>query len=167
MTDAFATACDAMLKREGGFVLHTVAGDRGGMTYAGIARNMNPRWPGWEAIDRGETPPTQLVRDFYKREYWDRVRGDDLPPVVAASVFDFAVNAGVKVAAKLAQVVAGCAPDGVIGPKSIDALSAMSPELFRSAYALAKIKRYAEIVNRDRSQSKFLLGWLNRTLEQV
>lgn len=164
---AFPGAFDAMIKREGGFVLHNVAGDRGGATYAGIARNMNPRWAGWEAIDRGETPATSLVREFYKREYWDRVRGDDLPDQIASSLFDFAVNAGVKVAIKLAQVVAGVAPDGVIGDKTVAALNAMNPEFFRSAYALAKVKRYAEIVNRDRSQGKFLLGWINRTLEQV
>ena len=32
------------------------------------------------------------------------------------------------------------------------------------AYALAKITRYRDIVQRDRTQGKFLLGWLNRTL---
>jgi len=32
-------------------------------------------------------------------------------------------------------------------------------------YALAKIARYRDIVTRDRSQMKFLLGWLNRTLK--
>ena len=43
----FLPAYEAMIRNEGGYVLHDVPGDRGGMTYAGIARNMNPQWPGW------------------------------------------------------------------------------------------------------------------------
>jgi len=35
---------------------------------------------------------------------------------------------------------------------------------FVASYALAKIRRYSDICNRDRSQSKFLLGWINRSL---
>jgi hypothetical protein len=32
-------------------------------------------------------------------------------------------------------------------------------------FAIAKVARYASICNNDRSQNKFLLGWINRTLE--
>lgn len=35
----FAVAYERMIRNEGGYVLHQVAGDRGGQTYAGIARN--------------------------------------------------------------------------------------------------------------------------------
>jgi hypothetical protein len=35
------------------------------------------------------------------------------------------------------------------------------------AYALAKIARYRDIVRKDKTQIKFLLGWINRTLEGV
>ena len=42
----FLPAYEAMIRNEGGYVLHDVPGDRGGQTYAGIARNMNLRWPG-------------------------------------------------------------------------------------------------------------------------
>jgi hypothetical protein len=40
----------------------------------------------------------------------------------------------------------------------------VEPEAFKKAYALAKITRYADICNKNRTQSKFLLGWINRTL---
>jgi len=161
----FEQAYDKMMEDEGGYVLHEVKGDRGGQTYAGIARKMHPKWEGWQHIDYEETPPTQLVRDFYKANFWDKIKGDDLThDVIASSIFNFAVNAGVSVAVKLAQIVAKTAPDGVIGAKTISTLNGMSEELFIAHYALAKIARYRDIVQRDRSQIKFLLGWINRAL---
>lgn len=164
---AFEAAFTATMQREGGFVLHTVKGDRGGQTYAGIARNFHPKWPGWSVIDRGQIPPTGLVRQFYYELFWLPVAGDQLRPDIAAAIFDMAVNAGVPVACKLAQVVAGVVPDGVIGPKSIAALNAIAPDVWPARYAIARMTRYAEICNRNRSQSKFLLGWTNRVLESI
>lgn len=163
----FLPAFEAMIRNEGGYVLHDVPGDRGGMTYAGIARNMNPQWPGWALIDRGSEVPAQLVREFYKANYWNPIQGDQITSqVIAQTIFDFHVNAG-AVARKLAQLVVGATPDGAIGPKTVAALNAYDPDRFVMAYALAKIARYRDIVSRDRSQLKFLLGWINRTLQGV
>ena len=83
---------------------------------------------------------------------------------IAEDIYDFAVNAGPRVSAKLAQAVAGVAPDGAIGPKTIEALERIEPATFRPLFALAKIARYRDIVTRDRSQGRFMLGWINRTL---
>lgn len=163
----FIKAFESMIRNEGGYKLHKVAGDRGGMTYAGIARIMNPQWPGWAFVDRGEIPPSELVRDFYRASYWEPIRGDDLPQDTARSIFDFAVNAGVRVAVKLAQIVAGATPDGSFGPKTLAALQAIDPQHFKAVYALAKIARYRDIVARDKGQGKFLLGWINRTLREA
>lgn len=166
----FEPVFERMIRDEGGYRLHTVPGDRGGMTYAGIARNFNPSWPGWEYLDRGETPPTPMVRDYYHKNYWLPIQGDQLTrQAVASSLFNFAVNSSApgnpKLAVKLAQIVVGVTPDGVLGPKTVAALNACNEEWFVLRYALAKIARYAEICNKDRSQSKFLLGWVNRTLK--
>jgi len=156
-----------MIKNEGGYVLHDVAGDRGGMTYAGIARNMNPQWPGWGLIDAKQEVPAQMVRDFYKVNFWDNIRGDQLNhQAIAEAIFDFHVNAG-RPARVLAQVVVGVTPDGQFGDKTVSSLNAYDPDKFVLAYALAKIARYRDIVTRDRTQQKFLLGWINRTLAGV
>lgn len=163
----FLPAYEKMIVAEGGYVLHNVEGDRGGMTYAGIARNMNPQWPGWSLIDAKQDVPAQMVRDFYKAGYWNPIKGDQITSqVIAQTIFDFHVNAG-AVARKLAQLVVGATPDGAIGDKTVAALNAYDPDKFVMAYALAKIARYRDIVSRDRSQGKFLLGWINRTLEGV
>lgn len=164
----FLPAFERMILNEGGYVLHHVKGDSGGQTYAGIARNHHPLWPGWQYIDGRDTPPAGLVRDFYRAHFWAPIQGDRLSSQsVARTLFDFAVNAGPATAARLAQVVAGVTPDGKIGPRSIEALNAIDPELFLARYTLAKLARYEQIVTRNRSQEKFLLGWLRRSLKEA
>lgn len=162
----FLPAFERMIVNEGGYVLHTVKDDRGGMTYAGIARAFHPNWPGWRVIDQGETPPADLVRQFYRSNFWHPLQLDDVAQQeVASNIFDFGVNAGISTAAKLAQLVAGTTPDGKIGRKTIEALNAIDPDLFVARYALAKIARYRDIVAKNRTQQRFLIGWLNRTLK--
>lgn len=164
----FLPAFERMIRNEGGYKLTDIKGDKGGQTYAGIARNRWPNWPGWSFVDRGETPPTALVRDFYRANFWDKVRGDDLEHQgVAESLFDFAVNAGTATAIKLAQIVAGATSDGVLGPVSLSAINALREDYFRPRYAMAKLARYRDIVTKDRGQMKFLLGWINRTLKEA
>lgn len=162
----FLPAFERMIVNEGGYVLHTVKDDRGGMTYAGIARAFHPNWPGWRVIDQGETPPAELVRQFYRSNFWAPLRLDEVEHQdVAGNIFDFGVNAGLGTAAKLAQLVAGTTPDGKIGAKTLQALNTIDPDLFVARYALAKIARYRDIVAKNRTQQRFLIGWLNRTLK--
>jgi len=165
----FNPAFEKMIVDEGGYQLTTLAGDTGGMTYAGIARNPNPHWPGWGLIDHGALNNpllTGMVRSFYKAEFWDRIRGDEITnPIVAENIFNFGVNTGIKVAIKLAQLIVGATPDGAVGDVTLQKLNAIDGEAFRKAYALAKITRYADICNKNRTQSRFLLGWINRTLK--
>ena len=164
----FEPAFEIMMANEGGYKLTNDPVDRGGQTYAGISRKAWPKWQGWHYIDRGEIPPTQMVRGFYKTNFWDVVRGDNITDNrIASSIFNFAVNSGVKIAVKLAQIVVGVAPDGSIGEKTLAALNASSPSIFIPNYTIAKIARYRDIVRRDRTQIKFLLGWINRSLEGV
>ena len=162
----FNPAFEKMIHDEGGYQLTDIPGDRGGMTYAGIARKPNPDWAGWAFVDRKDFGgATQLVREFYKTNFWNRIRGDDITvQPIAETIFNFAVNTGTGVAIKLAQLIVGVTPDGAIGPKTVERLNICTAEKFLPAYALAKISRYAQICNKDRSQSKFLLGWVNRTL---
>ena len=163
----FAPAFEKMIHDEGGYQLTDIPGDRGGQTYAGIARKPNPDWAGWQFIDRKDFgSATPLVREFYKSNFWDRVRGDDLTnQAIAETIFNFGVNTGTGVAIKLAQLIVGVTPDGAIGAKTVERLNICTAEKFLPAYALAKIQRYVNICMKDRSQSKFLLGWLRRSLE--
>ena len=164
----FLPAFERMIVNEGGYVLHNVKGDRGGQTYAGIARNRWPNWAGWTVIDAGGEPQADLVRGFYRANFWTPLRLEEIKDQqVAQNIFDFGVNAGTGTAAKLAQIVVRTTPDGKIGPKTLAAINELLPEVFVLRYSLAKLTRYRDIVQRDRTQIKFLLGWINRTLKEA
>ncbi|MEO0443639.1 MAG: glycosyl hydrolase 108 family protein [Pseudomonadota bacterium] len=167
----FINAYEKMIHNEGGYVNHKITGDRGGQTYAGIARAFHPDWQGWRLIDADNIDDPQLIDwvvAFYQENFWDRLKGNQINNQnIAESLFDFAVNAGVRTAVKLAQIVVGASPDGIVGKNTLAKLNDTDEELFISKYALAKVARYTKIVQRDRSQSKFLLGWLNRTLKAI
>ena len=164
----FLPAYEATLLAEGGYVLHNVANDRGGMTYAGISRKAWPQWRGWIDVDAGTMPEAQDVRAFYRAQFWDALHlGEIVEQRVAATIYDFAVNAGTNVAVKLAQVVVGTTPDGRMGPVTMAAINRAPPDRFVMAYALAKVARYREIISRDKTQLKFISGWLARTLRSA
>src|SRR5687767_4568940 len=139
----FNPAFETMIRNEGGFKLTDISGDRGGQTYAGIARNFHGTWPGWRYVDGndlGNADLTVCVRDFYKAQFWDRICGDKITQQgIAESIFDFAVNAGPGVAAKLAQLVVNTVPNGAIGAKTLEQMNAIDPGIFNLKYALAKV----------------------------
>lgn len=157
----FNPAYEQLINAEGGYKLHKVEHDRGGLTYAGITRKSYPNWAGWAYIDRGETPPRQLVRAFYHAQYWLRYRLDE---VVNQDVAECILMAGVnaEAAIRLLQIVVKTDPDGDIGTKTLTVVNAAEPQTLLAFFTLAKIDRYRKIVNKDRSQAKFLLGWINR-----
>ena len=162
----FLQAFEKTMLAEGGYKLTNVKNDRGGQTYAGISRRFHPNWQGWYYIDKEETPPSEMVRGFYKIEFWDKFQGDSiLGQKVAESIYDFGVNAGIKTSVKLVQIIIGTTPDGVMGPKSLQAVNSVDAQTFILSFAIAKVSRYVNIVDKDRTQIKFLLGWLHRTLK--
>jgi len=115
-------ACFAMvIKSEGGFVDHPK--DPGGMTNLGVTRSAWEAYLGrsvTEADMRALTP--EVVKPFYKAMYWDRIKADSLPSGVDYAAYDLAVNSGPSKSAKFLQEIAGVPVDGVIGPKSLEAI---------------------------------------------
>ena len=112
-----------VLKSEGGYVNNPK--DPGGMTNLGVTKRVWEEYVGRE-VDEAEmralTP--DLVKPLYKKNYWDKIRGDDLPDGVDYAAYDLAVNSGTGRAAKYLQQIAAVPADGVIGPKSMEAIKA-------------------------------------------
>ena len=155
----FTAAIVKTLAHEGGDTLTNDAHDHGGTTKFGISQKAYPQ------LDIANLSEDQ-AKDIYRRDYWNRIHGDDIrSQIVAETIFDACVNMGVAGGSRLAQKTLVIEPaDGIIGRQSLAAINAANEDLFIAKFALAKIQRYAEICQADSSQKKYLLGWLNRTL---
>lgn len=118
---------ELVLKSEGDFSDNPK--DPGGMTNLGVTKRNWERYLDRnvsEAEMRALTP--EVVKPFYKSKYWDKIRGDDLPSGIDYAAYDFAVNSGVNRASKWLQKIAGVTVDGIIGPKSLEAINSCDAE---------------------------------------
>lgn len=126
--------------------------DRGGETYAGIARNFFPAWSGWKLIDqikknaKSKTAINRackvdhylqdLVRAWYKTQWFDALGLGELPQPLANEIFEQSVNLGKAGSGKKVQIICNAynylsgakklftdlKVDGAIGPKTLAAL---------------------------------------------
>ena len=110
---------EMILHHEGGYVNHPK--DPGGETNLGVTKRV------WEEHGGTKDMKDLTVEDvgpIYKKSYWDRVKGDELPAGLDLCVFDFGVNAGTGRAAKYLQNLVGATADGAIGPATLRTVNA-------------------------------------------
>jgi len=62
------------------------------------------------------------VAPIYEKNYWGRLKCDDIPSGLDLCVFDFGVNAGTGRSAKYLQTMIGTVADGGIGPNTLKTL---------------------------------------------
>ena len=167
-----------IIRLEGGYKLHKVKYDTGGLTYAGITQRWHPDWPGWkyaqiaadetdDVENRGNAQAVarEMVAEFYCREYWQPLRIMEIQSNMSAfALFSSAVNMGKVRAVRMAQRAAGVTVDGIIGPATVEAIN--NSVDFVPKFQPAKIARYTDIVYANREQEKFLLGWNGRVFRE-
>lgn len=133
----FEDAYKKVVKSEGSYVHDS--DDSGGETYKGISRRYNPRWDGWQIIDkykriyRGKALERALktdsvlqtkVKELYKDKYWDVFELDDIPNQnIAYQMFDTCVNCGPAAAVRAAQKSLG---ERITGRWSFDLLTKLA-----------------------------------------
>lgn len=128
MRQNFRQIQEWVLAHEGGFVNHPA--DPGGATNQGITQRT---YDGWR-VARGEA--RRSVRNLlsserdaiYKTQYWNAVRGDDLPAGLDYAVYDYAVNSGPTRAARELQRLLGVTVDGHIGNVTLGAIATANIE---------------------------------------
>jgi len=109
---------ETILHHEGGYVNHPK--DPGGETNLGVTKRVYEDFGGTKDM---KDLTVEDVEPIYRKNYWDRVKGDDLPSGLDLCVFDFGVNAGTGRAAKYLQTMIGTVADGGIGPNTLKALA--------------------------------------------
>jgi len=132
---------------------------RKGCTNLGVTQRAWEAWLGRVSNEkemRALTP--EIVKPFYKRKYWDAVRGDEIPNGgISYILFDFAVNAGVGRSIKTLQTAIGVPADGGFGPITMMALNKYKPKELIEVFTKEKITFYTGLHNPTYEQ-----GWLNR-----
>jgi lysozyme family protein len=184
----FVRAYKITMGHEGGY--SSDPDDAGGETYKGISRRFNPQWEGWKVVDDmkshadfpnilNQLPQLQdSVYDFYKKDYWDSNRLDDVASqAIAEEMFDTAVNMGRVRAAKFLQeslnylnrnerVFPDLEVDSHIGPATLRALDYIldhgEEELLLKILNVLQGSFYLDYMKRKPSQEKYMRGWFNR-----
>jgi len=163
---SFKKALHKVLELEGGLRLHRNPTENF-ETYAGIYRKAHPNWEGWKWIDKKQKPPFELVESFYYDNFYKPFK-EVKDEKVKSLLFETAVNLGVRQTVKLAQKVLGVRVDGVLGPKTLEALNSTNPEDFIKDFTLARIAFYTALANKNpKKYGLYLRGWINRTLEAM
>lgn len=120
----FGNCVHKVLLAEGGYVNHP--SDPGGMTNLGVTKKVYDEWTG---KDNSEEVMRKLdhedVKPIYEKNYWEKIKGDDLPQGLDLCIFDFGVNAGPSRAVKMIQSMAGTTVDGGVGPLTLKAIDAL------------------------------------------
>ena len=109
---------ETILHHEGGYVNHPK--DPGGETNLGVTKRVYEEFGGTKDM---KDLTREDVEPIYKKNYWDRLKGDQLPAGLDLCVFDFGVNAGTGRAAKFLQKMIGTTPDGGIGPMTLKSVN--------------------------------------------
>ena len=165
MNKNFDKCLEMLLHHEGGYVNHP--SDPGGMTNLGVTKRVYDEWIGRESTEqemRDLTP--EDVAPIYRKNYWSRLRLDDVGSGIDWALFDFCVNSGPSRPAKALQRAVGAVADGAVGPKTLQLVAEKDPE-FVIDYIYTVRQAFYESL---RTFDTFGRGWTRRnkeTLEQA
>jgi lysozyme family protein len=149
----FDDAFHKLLGHEGGYSDHP--SDPGGRTMWGVTERV-ARADGYTGHMRQF--PVEWAKRIYRKQYWDAVRAEDLPPLVRYAVFDAAVNSGSRQAIRWLQKAIGAVDDGVIGPQTMAMARAANPDFVNRRMLGIRLEFMAGLPN----WPAFSRGWARR-----
>jgi lysozyme family protein len=147
--------------------------DAGGATMKGITLAT------FQSYRKSKGLPTPTVNDLknisdnewmniLRTLYWNPWQADKInSQAVANLLVGWGWGSGVVTAIKQAQKLLGVAQDGIIGPKTLEAINKGNPaDMFHKIW-LARKDFFVNIVKNNPSQIKWLGGWLNRLYDNI
>lgn len=145
----FDEAFAELIGHEGGYVNNPA--DPGGETNWGISKRSYPK------VDiKGLT--LEGAKAIYLPDFWKAAGCDRVPADVAFDLFDMAVNSGVKRSVMVLQESVGAAIDGVLGPKTLAAVSALQPGVARRRFNAIRLRFMTDLP----TWPTFGKGWARR-----
>lgn len=150
----FESAVKVILDHEGGYV--NDKRDSGGETKYGISKRAYPD------LDIKNLTKKQ-ASEIYRKDYWNKIRGDNLPFGVALVLFDMAVNMGVKRSIKFLQHVVNTRADGIFGDRTLEGTYHLSPQYIAEELTKKRILYYTKLSNFD----VYGTGWVSRSIDTL
>jgi lysozyme family protein len=147
--------------------LHNTPGDHGGATRLGVTIATFSAW----RVAHGQPIPTPAglaaastgeLSELYRAWFWHPPQCDALPIGVDLCVFDFGVGSGPGTSARQLQAVLGVTQDGAIGPRTLEAVAAMSP-----TDLVTKLCKRHGLFYLSLGQPQFERGWLRRNTDRL
>jgi hypothetical protein len=119
-------------------------------------------------VDDVRTLTVDEAREIYRALFWERLQLDCVRrPQVAIALMDAGILFGSTIAVFNAQIACqkvgfGIKVDGIIGPKTVEALNAVRVQSWIPAFQECLYKRVSRIVARNTTQITWENGWKNR-----
>lgn len=145
----FDEAFKLLLAHEGGYINHRA--DPGGETKLGISKRSYPH------LDIAALTLAD-ARDIYRRDFWGPAGCDAVPDALKFDLFDCAVNSGVGAAVRMLQRVVCEKADGILGPRTLQAVQSMAPTRLVARFAGARLALMADLP----TWPSFGRGWARR-----
>jgi lysozyme family protein len=146
----------ALISHEGDFA--DLENDPGGKTRFGVTEAV-ARAAGYGGDMR--QLPLSLAKTIYRSQFWDAVRGDELPDGVRYYVFDAAAASGVRQSILWLQRALGVAADGVLGPVTLAAAHVANPDRLKARLLSQRLRFMAGLSN----WPSFSRGWSRRVAD--
>lgn len=148
-------------KLEGGFVDNPV--DKGGATNKGVTLKTFRQYYGEDrTVEDLKNITEEQWQHIIKIGYWDKCKADEIDSQSVAEILvDWYVNSGV-IAIKIVQCSFLLKADGVVGNKTLATINnGQAIDVFRHIERLRR-HYYIFLAMKNKSQERFLQGWLNR-----
>lgn len=157
----FDEAFELLLGHEGGLSMdprdrgNWTSGMVGSGTLAGTKYGVSAAaYPGEDI--KGLT--IERAKAIYLRDYWAAAGCDAVPDGIRFDLFDMAVNSGPKAAARALQEAVGETQDGIIGPRTLQALGSMPAARLVARFNAVRLRRATDMATWD----LYGRGWARR-----
>lgn len=158
---------DRIMEYEGGGHTHTVPGDPGGTTKWGISARAYPHLD-IPSLDR------ETAFRIFEADYFNRIRGNQLPELLQLPMADLAFNVGVGRATILLQRSINLCKqsvgrsdflkeDGQLGPRTLGSIDIVPPSRLANVLLAYRMEYYTTLA--ETGHAKFVHGWLRRAKE--
>ena len=162
----FLTAFAELIGHEGGFKKE--AKDRMDWTggKVGVGTLVGTKY----GISAGTYPQLDIVnltlaeaQAIYKRDWWDRFKGDELPYELGFQIFDAEVNHGKTMGVRFLQKALGLGSDGVLGPITLRTTLACDENQIIMRFLAVRLRYFTDCATWDTHGR----GWARRVANNL